>query len=263
MTLADVLQELIQRLGPEGDTVLTWEQVREWPKGSIEVFQKAGWIAPIGAASTVECSGCEENCFKPVHVLPAWNGQSTRAYVACDEPAAMGQVKIPISRLRQWQITDTQVAQWLSGSLAFKGKPERDLTSGVFRLGMLQGKKRLGSLEFETGDLVSLKVSGHSRPLSEVVGFEQNHPTIDRGAILDIVDLPPQKESADRYQPSAAKREARKLVTKAMYANWRKAYRALKRKRPGMSDVWYSKQIAKTDNPQGRNADTIRGHMKE
>lgn len=262
MTLADVLQELIQRLGPEDDTVLTWEQVREWPKGAIANFQKAGWIEPTVAATTVECSGCAENCFKPVHVLPARNGQLARAYVACDEPPAMGRVKIPISRLRQWQITEAQVAQWLSGALGFKGKPARDQKSGVFTLGNLQGKKRLGSLAFETGASVSLKVSGHARPLSEVVNFEADHPRIDRAAILDMVDLLPVSESLDRYQRSTARRDSRKLDTQAMYESWRKAYRDLKKSRRNMSDVWYSQQIAKTDIAKGRSAGTIKKNMK-
>ena len=60
MTLPDVLKEILQRLGPDGDTVLAWEQVRRWPKGAIEALQEAGWVAPIAGATMVECSGCEE-----------------------------------------------------------------------------------------------------------------------------------------------------------------------------------------------------------
>ena len=262
MTLADVLQDLVQRLGSGDDTVLTWEQVRQWPKVAIDAFQKAGWIKPTVAASTVECSGCEENCFMPVHILPARNGQPARAYVACDRPAGMGRVNIPLSRLRQWQITEAQVAGWLSRALGLKAKAERDPASGTFTLGNLQGKKRLGSLKFDTATPASLTVAGHSLPLSDVVDFKRDDLRIDRAAILDIVDLPPASESANRYQPSTARREARKLDTQAMYGSWRKAYRDLRKKRRNMSDVWYSLQIAKTDIARGRSAETIRKHMK-
>jgi len=65
-----------------------------------------------------------------------------------------------------------------------------------------------------------------------------------------------------RYTPSNARREARKLDTQAMYESWRKAYCALKNSRPKMSDVWYSLQIAKLEIAEGRDADTIRKHMK-
>jgi hypothetical protein len=48
-----------------------------------------------------------------------------------------------------------------------------------------------------------------------------------------------------------------------MYGQWRKAYRELKKKRPNMSDVWYSQQIAKLDIALGRDAETIRKQMKK
>ena len=225
MTLADVLLEILQRLGPEGDTVLAWEQVRRWPKGAIEALQEAGWVAPIAAATMVECSGCEENCFKPVHVLPARNGQPARAYVACDEPPAMGRVKIDLSRLRQWQVTNAQLARWLTGALGLKGKPERDQASGVFTLGNLQGKKRLGAVQFDPAALASLKVSGHSIALSEAVKFEGNHPSIDRAAILGMVDLPPVSEAADRARKRGKKSTetaTQQIDAKLGSAAWRK-----------------------------------------
>jgi hypothetical protein len=64
-----------------------------------------------------------------------------------------------------------------------------------------------------------------------------------------------------RYTPSNAKREARKLDTQAMYESWQKEYRALKKKRRNMPEVWYSKQIEKMDIANGRNFSTIKKHM--
>ena len=57
-------------------------------------------------------------------------------------------------------------------------------------------------------------------------------------------------------------REARKLKTQALHESWRKEFRALKKRRPGMSDMGYSKLIAKMEIAQGRSAETIRKHMK-
>jgi hypothetical protein len=64
--------------------------------------------------------------------------------------------------------------------------------------------------------------------------------------------------------PSPAKsvrREARKLGTQAVHESWRREYRKLKKKRPDMTDVWYSQQIAKLATAEGRSAETIRKHM--
>jgi hypothetical protein len=49
-----------------------------------------------------------------------------------------------------------------------------------------------------------------------------------------------------------------------MYDRWRKAYRRLRKQRPDMTGVWYSQQIAKQQEiAAGRNAETIRKHMKK
>jgi hypothetical protein len=48
-----------------------------------------------------------------------------------------------------------------------------------------------------------------------------------------------------------------------MYEVWRKEYRALKKQRRNMSDVWYARQTAKQEIAAGRNAETIRKHMKK
>ena len=210
MTLDDVLQELIERLGAGGDTTVAWEQVRHWPGGAIGFFQKAGWIKPTVAASTVECPVCEESCFMPVLVLPARNGRASRAYVACDRHDNVGRVKIAMSQLRQWQITEAQIARWVSRAVGLKGKPEQDKATGVFTLGTLQSKKRLASLEFNTADSVCLKASGHSLPLRQIVNVEGDQPSIDRGAIADLVDLLPATEFKDRDIPSTGRRETRK-----------------------------------------------------
>jgi len=66
--------------------------------------------------------------------------------------------------------------------------------------------------------------------------------------------------ASSRYPASIARRESRKLE---QYQAWQKAYLELKRHRPSMSDVWYSKQIAKDDIADGRAAETIRKHMKK
>ena len=110
-------------------------------------------------------------------------------------------------------------------------------------------------------DSVCLTTSGHSRPLAEVVQYENGMPNIDRKALLNLVDLPPAKEAANLYPPSTVRRVARKLDTQVMYESWKKAYRKLKRDKPGNTDVWYSLQIAKMDIANGRDAETIRKNM--
>ena len=194
MTLDDVIQELIQLLAHDGDTLLSWEQVQRWPKGAVQVFQSAGWIVPASLASEVTCPGCEEACYMPVDklVLGA-NGKPARGYIACDKRADMGTVKINPVRMQQWQLTHGQLAQWVARSLGLKGKLQKDIASGCFKLGSIQGNERIGSLEFDTENAICVKSSVHTLPLAQIVIFDNNQLIVDQKAIVAMVDLPPGK----------------------------------------------------------------------
>ena len=263
MTLEGVLQELIDRLSPGSDHTVAWEQVREWPPGTIDVFQKAGWIRLASPASIVECCGCEENCFKPVRVRAGVQGRAAQAYVDCDEPADLGRISIPLEHLQQWQITGSQVARWIADKLKLKEQAERQAAAVRISVGQLRGKKRRGSLELVTEKIPAvLRVSGHSLPLTDAVYLSGDRPEIDRVALRELVDRLPSSESSKRYRPSKIKQEARKLETKERHERWQREYRKLTRTHPGKSDSWYSHQIAKLPTAEGRSAGTIRRNLK-
>ena len=97
-------------------------------------------------------------------------------------------------------------------------------------------------------------------PLAEVVRYGTEGYSVDGEAIRQLVDAATTGDS--RYTPSNVRREARKLETQSLHESWQKEYRALKKRHPGMSDVWYSQRIAKMEIAQGLNAETIRKHMK-
>lgn len=191
MMLEDVLRELIQRLGSGDDDAISWDQVRAWPEGALDVFLAAGWLKPMAPAVTVECPGCEENCFMPVRVRAGGNGQPARHFIACDRRAEIGLVKIPEARLQQWQLTHGQVAEWVSRELGLRAKPQKDSSTGCYKLGTMPGKDRLGSLELSANGPVSLMTGGHSLPLGDALSIESSRPVIERSLVVAMVDLPP------------------------------------------------------------------------
>lgn len=69
------------------------------------------------------------------------------------------------------------------------------------------------------------------------------------------------RETPDDSAASTVRRTARKPKTEALYKRWRRAYRKSKASNPGKSDVWHSRQIAKLDVAEGRDAETIRKNM--
>lgn len=206
MTLDDVLRELIGCLGARDDCIIGWEQTRRWPKGAMDVFQKAGWLKATHAAATVECSGCEENCFMSVQFSAAPSGKTETPYVVCETRSEMGKVNIPHARLQQWQLTQAQIAKWISAVLHLRGKPEKDAASETVRLGSIQGNQRLTELHLDLNEPVSLKASGHMLPLSEIAFIADGQPSIDRAAIAAMVDLPPAR--IPKTKESAKKRIA-------------------------------------------------------
>jgi hypothetical protein len=134
-------------------------------------------------------------------------------------------------------------------------------SAGLWEIGIASGDKRSQMLCLQANGVFTLVVGSNKEPLAELMEFHDSQYLLDGAIIRRMVDAATTVDP--RHTPSNVKREARKLDTQAMYVSWNKAYRALKRKRPGKSDVWYSLRIAKTDNPNNRDAETIRKHMKK
>ncbi len=94
--------------------------------------------------------------------------------------------------------------------------------------------------------------------LADLIDFERGAYMLDTAAIRHFVDA---ATTADpHYTPSTTRREAHTRDTQARYARWQKACRALKQRRPHMSDVLYARQIAAQAVAAGCHASTIRKH---
>ena len=106
---------------------------------------------------------------------------------------------------------------------------------------------------------MTLVVADTAVALADLIDFDRGTYVLDTAAIRHLVDA---ATTADpHYTPSTTRREAHTLDTQARYARWQRAYRALKQRRPRMSDVWYARQIAKQEIAAGCHASTIRKQM--
>lgn len=210
MTLDDALQDIIQLLGSaDGGGIISWNETNRWPKGTLEIFQKAGLIKPTTSAQSVECPGCEDNCFMPVHVFPPEHGRPARAFVACDRRDDIGRVKISEEQLKQWQTTRKQFAKWLYETIGTRGILEENSKTGRIRLGALQEGGRAGDVVLAFGEKTELYVSGKPFPLTDVVCFNDGELEVDRDVIVAYLNPDP-----------TGKRETRKRETKARHKKW-------------------------------------------
>jgi hypothetical protein len=260
MKAIDALVELLDRVGAcQGKAVMVSdEELLQWPKAAVKAMKSQRLIVKAKLASSAICPGCERNCVMPVHSLSATTGK-TSSFIICDKRSDVNRVPVTAERLKQWQCNSDMVCRFITTSLALR-QTVKKADDGRWEIGMVSGDKRNQMLCLEVSGTLTLIAGGSKIPLAECIEFQEGAYVLDDVQIRQLVDS---ATTADiRYTPSITRREAGKLDTQAMYESWQKEYRKLKREKSGKSDVWYSLQIAKMDIAQGRDAETIRKHMK-
>ena len=255
-TLIELLGRVGARLG-ESVTVNT-EELNQWPAAAVSALKSQGLLLKARPSKSVICDGCEQDCSMPVQTVTRANGSVT-SFVVCDKRSDTNRVPVPAARLALWRCDAQAVCGFVASSLDLQPSPVQATEAGLLPIGIARGNKRTQMLCLRLHGHLALVVGTNAMPLADVVGFENGGFTLDHAVIHQMVDAA--TTSDPRHTPSTAKREAGKLDTQARYASWQKAYKALRKKRPNESNVWYSQQIAKTAIAQGLNASTIKKHM--
>ena len=255
---------VLERLGyadPSKGAFFFWNEVKDWPSGTLDILVTSGVLQQAQPMTTIECDGCEERCSnKPVVVYPAQVENPGRAFILCDELEDMGRIKVSFDRMRQWRCSTDAVCGFVATSLGLHRSDKRAASNDLWEIGMATGEKRSQMLCLKADGVLSLVAGGNALPLAELISYDNSAYSLDGAMIRQLVDAATTADN--RYTPSNAKREVRKLDTQDMYVSWQKEYRALKKKHPNMSDVWYSQQIAKMPIAKARDACTIIMIMK-
>lgn len=194
----------------------------------------------------------------PVHTLSGGSRKTSR-FVLCDKRDDVNRVSISERELEQWRADPEAMCELVSNALGIRRSGQPDLDSGLLAIGVARGAKRSQMLCLQTKGEPALVAGSSSLPLAEAVRFEGGAYSVDGTLIRQMVDA---STSADpRYTPSNLNREVRKRETEAKHNAWQRAYRELRKSKPGMSGVWYSRQIEKSAAGGGCKAETIRKHM--
>ena len=262
MTPLEALLDLLARVGAsEGSAALvSEEELSGWPTNAVRGLKSQKLLTKASPAASVVCPGCEQECTMPVHTLPA-GARGSASFIVCDKRDDINRVAVPAEGLRRWRCGAEDVGAFVSRNLGRQSDNQREIGAGLWELGLVAGKKRSQMLCLRANGTLELVAGNNAVPMAELVRHEAESYAVDSEAIRRMIDATTTGDS--RYTPSEARRESRKLNTQALHESWRKAYRALKKSRPEMSDVWYSQQIAKGAVAKGRNAETIRKHMKQ
>jgi hypothetical protein len=261
MTPLDAVLELLERVGASRDAaaLVREEELSRWPAEAVRELKAQKLLAKASPAASVICPGCEQECVMPVHTQPAGTGPAA-SFVVCDKRDDINRVAVSAGRLRQWRCGAEAVGRFVVQSLGLRADNRQKSDAGLWELGLVTGKKRSEMVCLRADGQLELVAGQSGVPLVEFVRFGADGYSVDGETIRQLVDAA--NTGDPRHTPSNAQREARKLKTQAQHERWRKEYRALKRRRPEMSDVWYSQQIAKMDIAKSRSAETIRKHLK-
>ena len=260
MTPEAALIELLGRVGARlGESVtVSTEELSQWSTEAVAALKLQGVLLKARPAKSVVCPGCEQDCNMPVHTLTRANAFAS-SFVVCDKRSDTNRVPVPAALLALWRCDAQAVCGFIAASLGLQQTTVQPSEAGLLPIGMARGNKRTQMLCLRVRGHLALVVGADAMPLADVIGFENGGFTLNHAVIRQMVDAATTVDP--RHTPSTAKREAGKLDTQARYASWQKAYKALRKKRPNESDVWYSQQIAKTPIAQGRDASTIKKHM--
>jgi len=261
MTAIDALLELLERVGSCGGApvYITVEETNQWPAEAVLAMRRQKLILKAPPASSATCPGCELECVMPVHTPQASNGRD-ESFIVCDKRSDVNRVAVSAARLSLWRCSAEVVCDFVANSLGVRRSRRQKDESGLWEIGIAAGKKRRQMLCLKADGEMILMAGSTSSRIAELVAFDDGKFFLDDALIRLLIDS---ATTADpRYTPSEVRREARKLDTQAMHETWHKAYFDWRKKRPGMSDAWYSKQIAKMDIAYGRSPETIRKNMK-
>lgn len=276
MTLAQALIALLQNLSQaliQGDdkVIYSFGDVQQWQTGVLPVLLDYHLIKPISVAQSIECTGCENNCFMDVVSYKSSNqiGQPTRSYIVCDDSekqAQMGRIAVPQERLKQWQVSIKNLALLLAQLLGFDNN-HLDVKQDSIRLGMLKSSNHGRKWASLNKQPLALDLNQVQIPISELLFVDNGKLTIDRARVEAVLAVK-QPIKAKDYQSNADKQAQRKDNTKAMYQSWQDEYEKLKRKNPNKPNQskktkgWYAYQISKLPIAQGCTAANITRVLK-
>ncbi|MBM4260471.1 MAG: hypothetical protein FJ145_03415 [Deltaproteobacteria bacterium] len=257
----DAVIELLERLGaaPDGQVYVGEVELRDWPSQPVAALKQQKLLARARPAKSVVCPGCERACAMAVHTVSRADGKAA-SFVVCDKRDDINRVAIPDDLLKQWRCDTLTVGEFIAASLQIRPSEQKPAGDSLLPIGTFKGKKQRQVLCLRVDERVALVAGDKSEPLADLVAFENGRFGVDAEAIRRIVDSATTVDPA--YTPSVDRREERKQETRAMYAAWRKAYRAQKKRRPHMSAFWYAQQIAKLPIARGRDVGTIRKNIK-
>jgi hypothetical protein len=213
----EVVLERFSGTDPAKIALFFWDEIQEWPSGTLDIFVKAGLLKPTQPMNVIECDGCEDKCSMPVVVYPAQEDKPGRAFINCDKRDDIGRVRVDFERMKQWQATGELIAASLVQLLGF-AEPAKAMDGKRWNIGVLKGNATNKSLVLlAVEDSLKLLLAGYTIELAEVLTIEKNTLALDKKKLVRLVNDPVgNTESTEARQERLAARikEEKSKMTK-------------------------------------------------
>ena len=108
------------------------DEVGTWPEGTEDVLIDAGLVGPTDNAASVLCDACAGGHVEEVLYIRSPPGSDPRAYISCPE---CGRVRVPLERLRRWQVDFDGLASAVASGLDLAGTVQSLIPERLWQLG--------------------------------------------------------------------------------------------------------------------------------
>jgi len=164
-------------------------EIERWPNGTLTILVDAGLLERATPAKTIECQGCERNCFKPVTVRPAAGGRPASIFIACDEPEDIGRVRVQPTQLEQWQIADEMLARAIARLLGLTKPLHEDPTCRRWTLGSMEHQRMPVPVSLSIEGSVTLKLCDQDIPLARLLIAQGDKLAFDKDMLTRIIEI--------------------------------------------------------------------------
>ena len=208
-----MLSELLARIGGRrGAPVrISDDELQRWPPVAVAALKSAGLLKPASPATSAVCSGCERGCFMPVEVLagdPTHPMKLPTAFVVCDKRSDINRVAVPINQLVQWRTGGQVLGDTLAQMLDLQRGAVATNAGQHWSIGVFQGRKHRAPLVLHADALLGpqLALAGHVVRVADVLTLNKGALTLDKAALVRLVDSPTGQEAAEAEKPDERQR---------------------------------------------------------
>ena len=250
-----VFLDLVSRLGasPAREVRVDAGELARWPGEAVSALKSQKLIRRARRAPGTVCPGCGRQCAMPVE----WGADPSMPRVVCDKRGDINRVPVSADRLAQWRTSADILGRFIAEGLSIRWRGLNEAEAGALEIGKVAGRRLKLRIEGESALVTGTSVLAVPKILVfGDGGFGLEHSRVRRWLDATAADERP-------IASSRIRREVGTLDTRKKHKDWQKAYRALRREKPGMTDVWHSRQIARGGLGGGLSPEAIRKRMKK